>query len=68
MLLATILTACGTIPTIGTSSGESQETVGAVLTRVCTAWEVITFSAKEDSEATVRAVRELNVRRSVICA
>lgn len=57
MLLALgLLSACQTTPTIGTASKT-----------VCAIWTPVTYSASQDSQATIDGIRELNARRDAYC-
>lgn len=55
LLLVLLVTACQT------------RTTGIAGSDVCLIWQSQTYSASEDSEQTVREVREQNARRAAYC-
>lgn len=71
LLSVMTLTACETIPATGTAllnirSGEHEPTSGTDVVP-CQALRLVSFSASQDSERTVREVREQNAVIEELC-
>lgn len=56
LLALGLLAACQTTPTTGTASKA-----------VCAIWTPVTYSASQDSQATIDGIRALNARRDAYC-
>lgn len=54
--MLSLLAACQTTPTTATASKA-----------VCAIWTPVTYSASQDSQATIDGIRALNARRDAYC-
>lgn len=61
------LTASAGLPLLGLLASCATTHTTATAPDVCLIWHPVTYSASQDSEETVREVREQNARRDAYC-